>query len=214
MWNKQNLFTGWVDVPLSEKGVDEALKGGERIKHIPFDAVFVSSLCRAQITAYLALSVHDEGKVPVVTHKEAGKTGEWAKNYAKKSAANTIPVTEAWELNERMYGELQGLNKDDARREFGEEQVHIWRRSFDVSPPGGESLKMTSERVLPYFKEKIIPLLENGKNIFVSAHGNSLRAIVMMLDKLSKEEVVKLEIPTGEPLCYTFSKNSWKKTEV
>jgi len=214
LWNKKNLFTGWVDVPLSKKGVDEALAAGERIKHIPFQRIFVSSLCRAQMTAYLAIAVHDEGKTPVVQHTGEGKLEEWSKMHTSSSSEQTIPVTVAWQLNERMYGELQGLDKDETRARFGPEQVKIWRRSFDTAPPEGESLKMTSERVLPYFKETIVPLLEKGENILISAHGNSLRAIVMMLDNLSKDEVVQLEIPTGEPICYTFSSGSWTKNKI
>lgn len=214
LWNKNNLFTGWVDVPLSKKGVEEALKAGERIKHIPFDQIFVSTLCRAQMTAYLAIAVHDEGKTPVVQHPGEGKMEEWGAIYSEKSAKESIPVTVAWQLNERMYGELQGLNKDETRAQFGADQVKIWRRSFDTAPPQGESLKMTAERTLPYFDETIVPLLVSGKNVLISAHGNSLRAIVMKLDSLSADEVVQLEIPTGEPICYTFDSGSWTKNSI
>ncbi|HPE84577.1 MAG TPA: 2,3-bisphosphoglycerate-dependent phosphoglycerate mutase, partial [Chlamydiales bacterium] len=115
-----------------------------------------------------------------------------------------IPTYVAWELNERMYGQLQGMNKDDARAKYGKEQVHIWRRSYATSPPGGESLKDTAARTLPYFQSTIVPHLDQGKNVLISAHGNSLRAIIMQLDNLSEEDVVKLEIPTGLPLFYTY----------
>ncbi len=117
----------------------------------------------------------------------------------------------SWHLNERYYGKLQGMNKDEARKEFGEEQVHIWRRSFDVPPPEGESLELTLQRTLPYFQETIVKALEKGLNVLVAAHGNSLRSIVMFLDKLSKEEVLKLEIPTGHPLIYQFDQSKFKK---
>src|SRR3989304_217306 len=123
-------------------------------------------------------------------------------------------VYKSWHLNERMYGELQGQNKDEARAKFGKEQVHIWRRSFDIAPPHGESLKATAKRTLPYFKKKVVPFLENEKNVFISAHGNSLRSIVMFLDNLTPNEVVNLEIPTGEPILYEYSNKVWKKLKI
>ena len=122
-----------------------------------------------------------------------------------------VPVHMAWELNERMYGKLQGLNKAEMAEKYGAEQVHIWRRSFDVAPPEGESLAMTAARARPYFQKRIVPHLEKGENVFVSAHGNSLRAIVMHIEGLSKEEVVKLEIPTGEPLIYIYNHGKWQR---
>ncbi len=117
----------------------------------------------------------------------------------------------AWQLNERMYGKLQGLNKQEMKERFGEEQVHLWRRSFDVAPPGGESLEMTAKRSIPYFQEKILPLLKEGKNVLISAHGNSLRSILMFLENLSKEELLKLEIPTGAALTYTYNEGKFSK---
>jgi 2,3-bisphosphoglycerate-dependent phosphoglycerate mutase len=211
LWNKLNIFTGWVDIPLSPEGIKEALEAGKKIAHIPFDVIFVSSLSRAQMTAFLAMSVRTDNKVPCVHHPREGKLEKWAHVYGEEAKNSCIPVVTAWQLNERMYGKLQGMNKDETRKKYGEEQVKIWRRSYDVAPPDGESLEMTAQRVLPYFKEKIIPYLEEGKNVFVSAHGNSLRAIVMFLDKLSKEEVVKLEIATGVPFTYEFEAGKWKK---
>lgn len=210
IWNKLNLFTGWVDVPLSQEGIDEAIRGGEKIKNIPIDIIFTSTLVRAQTTLFLAMLNHFSGKTPVFMHPE-GKMNKWAKIYNEKTAKEIIPVFYSWHLNERMYGELQGLNKDDTRQKYGVEKVEIWRRSFDVAPPNGESLKMTSERTLPYFKEQILPQLEKGKSVFISAHGNSLRSIVMYLDNLSGDEVAKLEISTGEPLMYEFYKGQWLK---
>ena len=209
-WNKLNLFTGWVDVPLSKEGVDEAIKGGEKIKDIPIDIIFTSTLVRAHMTLFLAMLSHSSNKTPVFQHRE-GNQHQWGKIYNKKTIEEIIPVHYSWCLNERMYGELQGLNKDEARQKFGVEQIKIWRRSYDIAPPSGESLKMTAERTLPYFKNEIVPHLESGKNVFVSAHGNSLRSIVMYLDNLSGEEVVKLEIPTGDPIIYEYDKGSWLK---
>ncbi len=179
-WNLANRFTGWKDVDLTEKGVEEAEKAGELLKNEKFDEAFTSDLIRAQRTLDIILKE---------THRE------------------DIPVTKNQALNERDYGDLTGLNKDDARKEFGEEQVHIWRRSYDTPPPGGESLKDTRARVLPYFKEKIIPEIKAGKNILIAAHGNSLRALVMYLENLSPEDILKKEIATGDPLVYEVDKN-------
>ncbi|MCP5506586.1 MAG: 2,3-bisphosphoglycerate-dependent phosphoglycerate mutase [Chlamydiales bacterium] len=213
-WNQKNRFTGWVDVPLSKDGIKEAQKAGRAISHIPIDRIFVSSLMRAQMTAMIAMTEHESQKTPVLLHYGEGKLDEWGKIYDPKAEEETIPVVKAWEINERMYGELQGLDKDETRAKFGADQVKIWRRSFDIPPPNGESLEMTAERSIPYFKEKIVPLLKEGKNVLISAHGNSLRSIVMFLDGLTKEEVLELEIPTGIPLCYAFEGDSWKKEEL
>jgi len=179
-WNAKNLFTGWKDPGLTPVGEKEAANAGSLIKdrNIKFSMMFTSALKRAQITGEMILEGIDQTHIEVV------------KNQA---------------LNERDYGDLAGLNKDDARKKWGEEQVHIWRRSYDMPPPGGESLKNTAERVLPYFNSSILPKLLQGENILVAAHGNSLRSLVMQLDNLSKEEVVALEIPTGAPIIYSFA---------
>jgi len=179
-WNAKNLFTGWKDPGLTPVGETEAANAGNLIKemNIKFSIMFTSALKRAQITGQMILEAIDQ------TH---------------------IEVLKDQALNERDYGDLAGLNKDDARKEWGEEQVHIWRRSYDVPPPGGESLKNTAERVLPYFNSLILPKLLEGENILVAAHGNSLRSLVMQLDNLSKEEVIALEIPTGAPIIYSFA---------
>ncbi len=174
-WNLENRFTGWVDIPLTDNGRDEARHAGELLKVIPFDQAFTSVLCRAIETLEIAL-------------KAAGQPN--------------VPVTKDKALNERMYGDLQGLNKDETAKKFGAEQVHIWRRSYDIPPPNGESLKDTAARTLPYFRERILPVAESGKNILVCAHGNSLRSIVMDLDKLTKEQVLELNIATGVPIVY------------
>jgi 2,3-bisphosphoglycerate-dependent phosphoglycerate mutase len=179
-WNLENRFTGWIDIPLSPKGEEEARQAGEKIKGFKFDKVYTSVLQRAIKTYEIAAEV---------------------------AGFNHLPVEKDKALNERMYGDLQGLNKDDMRKKFGAEQVHIWRRSYDIAPPNGESLKNTAERVLPYWNSHIEPDLKAGKNILVVAHGNSLRALIMHLDNLTGEEVVKLEIPTGEPILYEFDEN-------
>jgi 2,3-bisphosphoglycerate-dependent phosphoglycerate mutase len=210
-WNKRNLFTGWVDVPLSRKGVDEALHAGSLIKDIPIDVIITTPLVRAQMTAFLVMSCHNSGKVPVVIHTGEGKLDEWGKIHGEEAAREIIPVLRYSELNERMYGDLQGLNKDETRRKYGEEQVQIWRRSYDTAPSNGESLAMTAERSIPCFKEKIRPFLEEGSNVLVAAHGNSLRSIVMYLDKLTKDQVVKLEIATGQPIIYDFADGVFRK---
>jgi 2,3-bisphosphoglycerate-dependent phosphoglycerate mutase len=179
-WNKLNLFTGWRDVGLTETGTAEAHRAGKLIKAqgLVFDIAYTSALKRAQLTLEIML-------------EELGQQGlETIKDQA---------------LNERDYGDLSGLNKDDARKRWGDEQVHIWRRSFDIAPPAGESLKDTAARVLPYYEAKILPQVLAGKNVLVAAHGNSLRALIMQLDKLSPEEIVKLNLGTGEPYVYRLN---------
>jgi 2,3-bisphosphoglycerate-dependent phosphoglycerate mutase len=204
LWNEKNLFTGWVDIPLSTKGIEESLQAGEKIAQIPIDLIFVSSLIRAQMTAMLAMSVHGGG-VPCIAHLGQGKLGEWAQVHSDEAQKQCIPTYVAWQLNERMYGILQGMNKDEMRKKYGEEQVKVWRRSYDVAPPEGESLKMTAERTIPYFQEMILPQLGQGKNILIVAHGNSLRSIVMFLEKLTPQQILEREIATGEPLIYERS---------
>lgn len=211
VWNKLNLFTGWVDVPLSEEGIAESIAGGKKIRNLPIDVVFTSSLIRAQMTVVLAFLHHSSGKIPVFQHVGGGKLEEWAHIYSQASQKEIVPVFMAWELNERMYGKLQGLNKAETAKKFGVEQVQIWRRSYDTAPPDGESLSMTVARAVPYFKKAIVPYLDQGQNVFIAAHGNSLRGIVMYLEDLSKEEVVHLELTTGEPLIYVYDAGKWKK---
>jgi 2,3-bisphosphoglycerate-dependent phosphoglycerate mutase len=210
-WNKLNQFTGWVDIPLSQKGINEALEGGEKIKDIPIDIIVMSTLIRSQMTAMLAMSRHTSGKVPLVLHPGAGKIDEWATIYSEEAKEQCIPVITCWELNERMYGALQGLNKAETAKKFGADQVKLWRRSYNIAPPQGESLEMTAARSIPYFKEKIVPFLEQGKNVLVSAHGNSLRSIIMFLDHLSQEEVIHLELPTGAPIIYDYEQGVFTK---
>jgi 2,3-bisphosphoglycerate-dependent phosphoglycerate mutase len=179
-WNKLNLFTGWKDPDLTETGIDEARRGGVLLKKeaYAFDIAFTSALKRAQHT--LALILEELGQ-------------------------KHIPIVEDQALNERDYGDLSGLNKDDARKRWGEEQVHIWRRSYDIPPPGGESLKDTAARVLPYYDQTILPQVLAGRNVLVAAHGNSLRSLIMQLDKLTTEEVLQLNLPTGQPYVYRLN---------
>jgi 2,3-bisphosphoglycerate-dependent phosphoglycerate mutase len=183
-WNLENRFTGWVDVPLSPKGVDEAKRAGDRLKKegIRFDKAYTSDLQRAQNTLKLILETLGQASLPVEKDKA---------------------------LNERHYGDLQGLNKAETAQKFGDEQVKIWRRSYDIAPPGagGESLKDTAARTLPYFEKHILSDLRAGKNIIVAAHGNSLRSIVMHLDKLTKEQVLELNLATAVPRIYQLDKD-------
>ena len=178
-WNEKNLFTGWRDPDLTPLGKLEAEKAGELLlsEGIKFNELFTSVLTRAISTGKIILD---------------------------RLSLDSISTCRDKALNERDYGELSGLNKDDARKRWGEDQVHIWRRSYDVPPPGGESLKETGERVLPFFKNQIFPLILEGKNVLVAAHGNSLRSLIKELDSLSETEIVKLEIPTGIPIVYSF----------
>ena len=190
-WNAKNLFTGWKDPGLTDQGLAEAKNAGKLIldESIQFDFMYTSMLSRAQKTGDIILGV--------LNHKE-------------------IPIVKNEALNERDYGSLAGLNKDDARKKWGEEQVHIWRRSFDIPPPDGESLKDTADRVLPYFDAEIMPKVISGSSILIAAHGNSLRALIMKLDSISSEDIVKLEIPTGAPIQYEFTADGTvgKKTNL
>jgi 2,3-bisphosphoglycerate-dependent phosphoglycerate mutase len=178
-WNKENRFTGWIDIPLSPKGEEEARQAGEKLRGYEFDEAFTSVLIRA-----------------IRTYEIVAET-----------AGFNLPLEKDQALNERMYGDLQGLNKDDTRKKFGAEQVQLWRRSFDIAPPNGESLKDTAARVLPYYHARIEPELRAKKNILVVAHGNSLRALIMYLENISKEDILKLEIPTGIPIFYELDED-------
>ena len=178
VWNAANRFTGWTDVELSEKGEIEAATAGEQLADVRFDVVHTSALIRAQRTAEIVMS--------------------------NNRVSGEIPTRKDERLNERHYGDLQGLNKAETAEIHGTEQVHIWRRSFEVPPPSGESLEMTADRTIPYFVEEIIPDLESGMNVLVAAHGNSLRSIVMHIEGISPEDITSLEIPTGIPLHYEF----------
>lgn len=204
VWNEKNIFTGWVDIPLSPKGIEEAISAGDLIKKIPIDVIFSSQLFRAISTATLAMLSHTSQKVPVLMHPNDDRMQAWANIYSEDTKTQTVPMICAWQLNERMYGELQGLNKDDCMERFGKEQIQKWRRGYNDCPPGGESLKMTCDRAWPYFQKVILPYLKDGKNVFISAHGNSLRAIMMHIERISEEEIAGLEIQTGTPIIYNY----------
>ncbi|KAL5076539.1 hypothetical protein RYX36_015523 [Vicia faba] len=174
------------------------------ISNIPVDVIFTSALIRAQMTAMLAMTQHRRKKVPVVLHDENEQAKAWSQVFSEDTKKQSIPVTTAWQLNERMYGELQGLNKQETADRYGKEQVHEWRRSYDIPPPNGESLEMCAERAVAYFRDRIEPKLLSGKNVMIAAHGNSLRSIIMYLDKLTSQEVISLELSTGIPMLYIF----------
>ncbi|MGZ3885187.1 MAG: 2,3-bisphosphoglycerate-dependent phosphoglycerate mutase [Bacteroidia bacterium] len=180
VWNLENKFTGWVDVDLSPKGIEEARSAGVKLNGYTFDYAYASALKRAQNTLSIALD-----------------------------AAKHKPLTAIYDqaLNERMYGDLQGLNKADTVAKFGEEQVKIWRRSYDIAPPKGESLKDTAARVIPYFEKEIAPKLKQGKNVVIAAHGNSLRALIMYLEKMTPEQILEFEIGTAVPRVYELDHN-------
>jgi 2,3-bisphosphoglycerate-dependent phosphoglycerate mutase len=178
VWNLENKFTGWVDVALTEKGIEEAKAAGQKLKEINFNEGYASDLKRAQETLKIALEVSGQSNIPITYNKA---------------------------LNERMYGDLQGLNKKETAEKFGDEQVHIWRRSYDIAPPNGESLKDTAARVIPYFEKEIAPKLKAGKNIVIAAHGNSLRALIMHLEKLTPEQILEFEIGTAQPRMYELN---------
>ena len=184
LWNAENRFTGWTDIDLSKKGENEAREAGKKLEDVAFDVVHTSALMRAQRTAEI-----------IIKHNKISQD---------------IPTFKDERLNERHYGSLQGLNKTETAEKYGAEQVHIWRRSFDISPPDGESLKMTAERTLPYFKDDVVKHLNEGKNVLISAHGNSLRSIVMYIENISKEDIVKLEIQTGVPRTYQYENNHFE----
>ncbi len=211
VWNKKNVFTGWVDVPLSANGVQEAINAGEKLADIEFDVVYTSVQIRAIETAMIALSQNKSEKTPTVIHAQ-GKMKDWTTIYSDEMNNSTIPVFHDWHLNERYYGELQGKNKAETAKQYGDEQVHQWRRSYDVPPPNGECLKDTAERTIPFFEKEILPYLQQDKNVLISAHGNSLRSIVMNIDGLSKDEVLSLEIPTGKPILYEMKDGKLQKT--
>ncbi|XP_042494614.1 2,3-bisphosphoglycerate-dependent phosphoglycerate mutase 1-like [Macadamia integrifolia] len=209
LWNEKNLFTGCVDVPLTKKGVEEAIEAGKRISNIPVDMIYTSALIRAQMTAMLAMTQHRRKKVPIIAHNESEQAKAWSQIFSEETVKQTIPVIAAWQLNERMYGELQGLNKQETADRYGKEQVHEWRRSYDIPPPNGESLEMCAQRAVAYFEEQIEPQLLSGKNVMIAAHGNSLRSIIMYLDKLTSQEVISLELSTGLPMLYIFKEGKF-----
>ncbi len=200
-WNLENRFTGWVDVPLSPKGIQEAISAGKKLQGIRLDAGYVSHMLRAIQTLYYVLGELTDPRTLIIHHEEA-RIRDWERHSGKMDTE--LPIYQSVELAERYYGDLQGLNKDETRKKYGEAQVHLWRRSYDVRPPGGESLKDTCERTIPYYQSFIEPELRKGKTLLVVAHGNSLRSIVKYVENIPDETIPSLEIPTGVPLLYTF----------
>lgn len=208
VWNLENRFTGWIDVSLSKKGIEEAKKAGEILKDIKFDMAFTSNLMRAQETLFEILNLNLKSSKFIKIHDEKSNHLNWYSNILEAVIdENEIKVKSSELLNERYYGDLQGLNKDETKKKYGEEQVHIWRRSFDIAPPNGESLKDTYNRTIPYFNEEIAKELKLGKNIIIAAHGNSLRSIIMEIEKLSGDEIMKIELETGIPIEYDLDEN-------
>lgn len=177
LWNLENKFTGWVDVELTEKGIEEAKNAGLKIKNFSFDFAYSSNLIRAQKTLEIALKIASHKSIPIIYNES---------------------------LNERMYGDLQGLNKTDTVLKYGEEQVKLWRRSYDIAPPNGESLKDTADRVIPYFKKEIMPKLMLENNVIIVAHGNSLRALIMHLENMTADQILEFEIITAQPRFYNL----------
>ncbi|HBB31235.1 MAG TPA: 2,3-bisphosphoglycerate-dependent phosphoglycerate mutase [Cyanobacteria bacterium UBA8803] len=209
LWNAANKFTGWVDVPLSERGRAEATIASCKLRDYRVNVCFTSKLMRAIETAVICLTECDDicgGKIPIIKHEAADQDWHSWDQY-EGNPNEELPIFTSAALDERYYGELQGLNKAQTAAKFGEEQVHEWRRSYAVRPPGGESLEDTQNRVIPYFNTRILPHLEQGDNVLVSAHGNSLRAIIMKLDNLSEEEVPLLELTTGVPIVYDLDES-------
>lgn len=206
-WNLENRFAGWVDVPLSEKGIKEAMECAKDLKSFEFDVAFTSKLTRAQTT--LSLILPCQKKTGIFLHDDA-KADAWSLHPMRVDESE-MPIYSSEALNERYYGKLQGQNKQQAREVYGEEQVFVWRRSFDVAPPDGESLKDTYERTIPYFKNNIMPFLENGKNVIVVAHGNSLRSVVKYIEGISDEDIPKFELNTGDPVIYDHKMGKFTK---
>ncbi len=208
-WNKKNIFTGWVDIPLSLEGITEASLAGKQIADTRIDVIYTSELIRSQMTVFLVMAENRLGKVPCRIHSADSSLEKW---YLKGSQReDLIPTHIAWQLNERMYGDLQGKNKEEVAAEFGVDQVKLWRRSYRVAPPAGETLEDTAARAIPFFKDVIVSHLEKGENVFVCAHGNSLRAIVMHIEGLSEEAVLQLEIATGALISYEYEQGTFCK---
>jgi len=202
-WNLENRFTGWMDVPLSSKGIDEAISAGKKLKGIEFDKIYVSHMLRAIQTLHYILLESNSKRTPIIFHEQERIS---KREHYTGNPKEIIPIFMSVDLAERYYGNLQGLNKQKTREKFGNKQVQLWRRSFDIKPPGGESLNDTCKRTTPYLKKFIIKDLKDGKTVLISAHGNSLRAITKHIEKISDKEIPNVEIPTGIPIVYTFDK--------
>lgn len=190
-----------MDVPLSSKGREEATSAGRKLKDYRFDTMYVSHMLRAlQTLHYILLELNDK-RIPIIYHEEK-RIRDW--EHYSGDRKNEIPIFQSVELAERYYGDLQGLNKAETMKKYGDQQVHLWRRSYDINPPQGESLKDTCERTIPYYEQHILPELQKGKTVLITAHGNSLRSITKYVENISDEKIPSVEIPTGVPIIYTF----------
>lgn len=203
IWNLENRFTGWADIPLSKKGINEAKKAGKKLINYKFDLAYTSELIRAQMTLFEILNINNNENKYFKIHSDDKK--RYDKYLLKNKEEKYMKIFFAQELNERDYGALEGLNKEETAKKYGKEQVHIWRRSYDVAPPKGESLKDTYKRTIPYFKKNIKKELEKGKTILISAHGNSLRAIIKYIEKISDRDINSVELGTATPIVYKFN---------
>ncbi|MEM0492450.1 MAG: 2,3-bisphosphoglycerate-dependent phosphoglycerate mutase [Candidatus Thermoplasmatota archaeon] len=200
-WNLENRFTGWVDVPLSRKGIEEAINAGKKLQGYHFDVIYVSHMLRALQTLHYILLELSDNRTPIIHHEET-RIKNWEHYNGDKSSE--LPIYQTVELAERYYGDLQGLNKSEMMEKYGRDQVQLWRRSYDVNPPGGESLKDTCNRTIPYYERYIQQDLKKGKNILIVAHGNSLRSIIKHVEQIPDKDIPNVEIPTGLPILYTF----------
>ncbi|HUT00333.1 MAG TPA: 2,3-bisphosphoglycerate-dependent phosphoglycerate mutase [Candidatus Thermoplasmatota archaeon] len=210
-WNLENRFTGWVDVPLSVKGRREATAAGKKLKDMRFDAIYVSHMMRAIQTMHYILLELSDTRTPIIYHEEK-RIHEWEQYSGDRN--NEIPIYQSVDLAERFYGDLQGLNKAETMKKYGDAQVRLWRRSYDINPPHGESLKDTCERTIPYYKNHIVPELQAGKTILIVAHGNSLRSITKYVENISDKEIPNVEIPTGVPIIYTLDSQTKLQKKV
>lgn len=207
-WNIANKFTGWVDVPLSEVGVHEAMITARRLEDLKLDVAFTSKLERARDTLGIILS--EQQTTGIYLH-HGEKRQKWhQKNNGEEFGKNEIPIRSSWRLNERYYGNLQGLNKNYAREKWGKDQVHIWRRSYSIKPPGGESLKDVYKRAIPYFRSTVMKHVKAHQNVLVAAHGNSLRAIIKWIENVEDKDIPHLELETGKPIIYEYHKGKLK----
>lgn len=203
IWNLQNRFTGWVDVSLSQQGVTEAQQAAALLADEHFEVAFTSTLLRAQDSLYEILGQNHHCAQYVRVHEQSSN---WYEHFTPSEGdGNELKIYVSEKLNERYYGDLQGLNKDWAIQHYGAEQVHLWRRSYDIPPPNGESLQMTAARTLPYYHERIVPHLQNGESVLISAHGNSLRSIIMHIEEMTPQQILDYELATGAPHVYVFN---------
>ena len=209
IWNLENRFTGWVDISLSKKGIQEAKKAGKLLSNYNFDIAFTSRLFRAQHTLFYILDINKQCNKYLMIHDRK----IYNRFTKRKEDKDLLYIYYSEALNERNYGDLQGLNKEETRQKFSSEQVYKWRRSFDIAPPKGESLKDTMKRTLPYFKSKIFTEIKKGNTVLIAAHGNSLRAIVKFVENISDESIPHLELETGVPYVYEFDKEGKLKSK-